>query len=188
MVGPSNRTSGLSAAANDQIVILVVLALLVFFLGWLALRRRAVASDATPEPGPAGRRDSTGWRSNVLHLCAEGRRIVELTTARTPGEPGSGLSLAQLGYVESQLDALIAQLGDVEIGAPTPLVAQSLRMASVEADNLNGLVQTERRLRLTSVHPSTALLDATALQLSKARSSLDQALREVSQSIAELGR
>jgi len=171
---------------DDAIVFVGVVALAASCVVLLALFLRALRSEPDAEPGPGRARHSTVRTSRLRQLCTEGRSVVELTTVRTPGEPGSGLSLNQLGHVESRLDLLIAQLHEAEIGAPSPRVAQLLRRASVEAENLTSLVQTERRLRLTSLHPSTALLDATALQLSKARTSLDQALRDVSQSITEL--
>lgn len=171
-------------ASNHQIIIVGVVALVACGIGLLALVGRNLTSPSDPVAARGSSR--TTWNNEVSRICAEGRSVVELTAAKTPGEPGSGLSLSQLGEIETRLDLLIAQLHDVEAGAPSLLLAQSLRMASVQADNLKDLAHTERRLRLTSVNPRTALVDATALQLSKARTSLDDALRVVSQSINEL--
>lgn len=172
--------------AGDLVVVIAVVALVGCCVGLIALLRRALRSEPELDGGSDRGRGSTVWRSMVRHVCADGRSVVDLTTERTSGEPGSGLTLNQLGHLESRLSLLIGQLDDAEVGAPSLFVVQTLRTAAMQAENLNSLVQTERRLRLTSVHPSMALLDATALQVSKARTSLDEALRDVSQSINEL--
>ncbi|MGI9611263.1 MAG: hypothetical protein ACR2QO_00020 [Acidimicrobiales bacterium] len=180
-------TGGATAANNDWLVIVGVVAVVALGVALLALLQRASRTTSTAEPSRPGHGgDSGSWGNDVRKLCAEGRSIVELTTKRTGEEPGSGLSMSQLGQVESRLDVLVIELDEAEVGAPSPVIAQSLRIAAVEARNLKDLTQTERRLRLTSVHPSMALLDATALQLTKARTSLDQTLRDLSRSITEL--
>lgn len=174
-----------SATPANRALVAGIIALAACCMVLLALLARA--RRAEPKQGPARIVSSKGWRDRVQQACAEGRSVVEQTIPSTAGEPGSGLTLSQLGHIESRLDLLIALLDEIEIGAPSPHVAQSLRIGSVQARALNGVVQTERQLRLATVHPSTALLEATALQLTKARAALDQSLRQISHAIVELG-
>lgn len=181
-----SAAAGSGGASNDDsLVVAGVLGLVVCCVGLLVLlwqaRRSESAIGASPDRGGG----SAAWPNEVRQVCAEGRSLVELTAETTPDEPGSGLSLHQLGEVASRLELLTAHVTEAERCAPSPTVAHRLRVASAHADNLCSLVETERRIRLTSAHPSTALLDATALQLNKARISLDDALRDVSRSLAD---
>ena len=123
---------------------------------------------------------TNGWRSRAANVCAAGREVIDLTTAQSAVEEGSGLSVSQLSLIEAKLDLLTAQIGDVQATAPTAEDAEQMRLAALHAASLNEAVRTERRVRLKSVAATPDQFDTLGLQLASARSGLDDVLREIS--------
>ena len=166
-----------SARSDDETLIVVVLVAGVI----LVLVTMLVRSERSPSP----QRSVSAWGGRAGRVCAEGQSTVDLTTVTHEGEPGSGLTLEQLRIVESRSDQLIANLRDLKLTAPSELAQCAVGTATNHACALRDAVQIEREIRLASVSPEGALLDATSLQLTEARVALDDALREVSSTIAD---
>ena len=179
---PSTSAAGDGAASdssNTQLIILTTITSLVVIV-LIATRRRT-------RPSP---RAATGsfrhWPIRAESVVQEGREVVDLTMAGHPGEDASGLTVSELGNLASRLELLVAHLSDLKKTAPSADAHSALGLATAHASQLSGLVQTERRLHLSSSSPDETMLAGLAIQLASERTALDDALCTLSQSKEDL--
>jgi hypothetical protein len=173
----SDPSSSAPTTDNTGPIILVLAVgaiVVVFIVTWVGTNRSGSRGGAI-----------TNWPQRCNEVSVEGREVVNLAIAEPTGEHGSGLSMERLGQLEGRLDLLIAHLRDLRLSAPSEIGGQAIGLATTHACVLNDIVQTERRIRLSSVSPDEGLLDELVLQFATERCALDEALRDMSKSIAD---
>ena len=106
--------------------------------------------------------------------------MIDFSVVNRPGEPGTGLTLQELGVVETKLDLLLARARDVLPGAPTPAACYQINLVAEHASSLIAVVRTERRVRVSSLDMRRQQLDTIALEFVSERSALDNVLAEIS--------
>jgi hypothetical protein len=169
---------GLDATDGVYIAILV-LGVAVVAAAAFAFRQQAPSTAR----GPSIAKGANGWQKRAGDVCAAGREVIDLTVVHRPGEPGTGLTLQELGTIETKLDLLLARARDVLPRAPTPEASYQMHLVGEHASSLNKAVRTERRVRLSSLDMSSRQLDTIVLEFVSERSALDDVLGEISRDI-----
>lgn len=165
-----NAGSVVFAVAIDGIFVAIGVLGVVLIVATVFRARRG-------EPIQSTRTD--GWRHRAAGLCTAGREVIEVTVSDDEAE--GGLTVDQLGCIETRLDLLIAQIHDVQATAPTPEDARRMQLAELQAAALNETVRTMRRTRLKSAASTPERFETLTLQLATHRSALDDVLREIAQ-------
>ncbi len=176
-MGDAGSVIGLDASDGVFVVILIAGVAILAVATLVFLRS---GSDQPSRSNPAAE-----TRAAEAEVCATGRDVIDLTALYSPDEPGTGLTVAQLSQIETKLDRLIVKIEGAASTARSQEAAQRLGLAKMHATSLRDAVQTERRLRLSSLTSDTQKLDTTALQIVSTRSELDDVLRQISKTIGE---
>ncbi|MGI9585603.1 MAG: hypothetical protein ACR2N7_08440 [Acidimicrobiia bacterium] len=156
-------------------VALLVLGVAVIAGAAFAFRHRPDGSERTDAPN--------AWQKQAGKVCAAGREVIDLTTAHDPDERGLGLSIHELGEIETKLDLLVGKVRDVQPTAPNFEASHQLGLVAEHASSLNAVVQTERRVRLSTLDLKGQQLDTIILEFISERSALDDVLVEMSKEL-----
>ncbi|MFW2382900.1 MAG: hypothetical protein ACN4GZ_14180 [Acidimicrobiales bacterium] len=154
--------------------------IVVLLLGVVAI---AAAAFAFRRRGPAragGKADKpTAWRTRASDVCTVGREVIDLASEHDPREPRIGLTMHELGVLETKLDLLVGQVRDVQPIAPTIDASYRMSLVANHASSLNAVVRTERRVRLSSLDLRGQQLDTMVLEFVSERAALDDVIREM---------
>lgn len=175
---PSTSVAGDEPSSDSSNTGLIVLTAVIATVVVVLIATKA-RTGSSPRPAPGSIRN---WRNRAEAVVQEGREVVDDTLPDDPIEGESGLTASQLGFLESRLELLLAHLSDLKMTAPSEDARNALSLSEASARQLTGLVQAERRLRLSSPSPDESMLGELAMQLSAERTALDKALHEFSQS------
>ena len=173
----SGETENSSDSSNTGLIVLTAVAVTAI----VVLIGTKVRTRPSQKPATGSFRN---WRTRANAVVQEGREVVDLTLADHPSEDESGLTVSQLGLLESRLELLVAHLSDLKMTAPSDHARNALSLSEAHVHQLSGLVQAERRLRLSSPSPDETMLAELGIQLVAERTALDQALHEFSRSAA----
>lgn len=157
----------------------------VFFVVVLVLGVAAIAAAtfAFRRRGPTGAKKanrSTAWHKRASDVCIAGHEVIDLASGHDPREPRIGLTMHELGVLETKLDLLVGQVRDVQPTAPTLDSSYRMNLVADHASSLNAVVRTERRVRLSSLDLRGQQLDTMVLEFVSERAALDDVIREMS--------